>query len=577
MGFVWALHSPRELRAQTAEEAGSNSAASKASESAEDADAATLLARAEEAMTDVDYPRSRALAERALGRGGLHLDESIRAYRVLALSSAQLEDTEGAERAFIKLLALEPDSKLLSRLSPTRRSAVLSAQGFWSVHKEAFGLDVSYARADRQLVVHVKDPLAWAKTVQVWWRFAGHGYQKIRRSATRELVLDIDGIGPTDPLDVYVFVVDDHGNVLMQRGRERDPELFGLSEQELAALLQRDIRGGQTGSYARRLEELGVQVGVHGYASLELKPVGGVTSFDLHHATVMVRANLQRAVSVEIALEWEHLGPEQGEFYIPHAFLDVKLHDLFVLRGGFFEAPVGAFNEYLYPDFLRITGLQPLFSENVVPALWSEVGLQARGRLALGGGPHATYAAFVSNGLEQHDDAPHDGLTQEGGDLEAMRFNERDKFSFDKALGGRLGLEIGDFDVGASGYTGRYTVERARRLQILDSDFSFRGRKLTVRTEGAIALQEVTRGLLKKYGAYALVAARPIPYLEPYVEYDYANLGGWVQRGIVGVAAYPFPNERPTRSLRLKSEAGYAFPQVGQRAFVWLFQLTTGF
>ena len=39
-------------------------------------------------------------------------------------------------------------------------------------------------------------------------------------------------------------------------------------------------------------------------------------------------------------------------------------------------------NEYLYPDFLRVTGLPPLFSRSVVPALWSEVGLQARGRLA---------------------------------------------------------------------------------------------------------------------------------------------------------------------------------------------------
>jgi hypothetical protein len=255
----------------------------------------------------------------------------------------------------------------------------------------------------------------------------------------------------------------------------------------------------------------------------------------------------------------------------------LKASELLVVRAGFFEATIGAFNEYLYPDFLRTTGLPPLFSESVVPALWSEVGVQVRGRAKLGRATALTYAAFVSNGLEQRDAAPDDGIVEEGGDIREMRFNTRDQFHSDKAVGGRVGLEAGGFDLGFSGYTGRYTIEADRRLNILDSDVSFATEWLTLRTEGALALQEITADRLEKYGVYALAAVRPIPYIEPYAEYDLLELDGRLQRGLVGIALYPFPLDQATQSLRLKSEAGYEFPEHGEREFVWFVQLTTGF
>jgi len=541
------------------------------------ASAPALLSLAEEAMSTIDYQRSRELAERAIATGGLEIDDLTRAYRIAALSLAQLDDLDGAEKAFIKLFALEPASKLAMRLSPARRGPVLNARGFWSLHKDSFGVDVTYARRERQLVVRIRDPLSWGRTVHVWSRFGDRPFTKSQRPAAGQVVFSVADIGSTEALDVYVFVVDEHANVLMRFGREREPHVFRLSDEELAAILRRDIRGGQTGSYARRLEELGVQVGVHGYTSLELKPNGNTTTFDLHHATAMIRANLLDAASVELALEWEHLGRGQGDFYLPHAFIDMKASDLLVIRGGFFEAPVGAFNEYLYPDFLRVTGLPPLFSRSVVPGLWSEVGLQARGRLAVSTLANVTYAAFVSNGLKQRDPNPTDGMLQEGGDIREMRFNDREDMAGNKAVGGRLGLEVGEFDVGVSGYTGRYTIEAPRQLSIVDADMSFRSQWLTIRTEGAIALQEITTRTLRKQGLYVLVAARAHPYLEPYAQYDYVDLGPWAQRGLLGFAFYPFPHERATRSLRLKSEAGYDFPEGSSKKFVWFFQLTTGF
>jgi len=570
--------SPAESNeAQAAPEQASPAPAAQLSEAEAAASADALLTLAEDAMTNLDYPRSRVLAEGAIAKGGLGLQELTRAYRLIAVCSAQLDDTVAAEKAFLRLFALAPDANVALRLAPARRSAVLTASGFWSVHKDDFGLDVAYARPEREIVVRVRDPIDWAKTVHVWWRFGDRKYQQLHQPVGRELRFEVEDIGQTDALEVYAFAVDARGNVVMAFGGEHDPHVFTLSDEELAALQRRDIRGGQTGSFALRLEELGVQVGVHGYASLELKPEGSVPSFDLHHATVMIRANLLTAVSVELAFEWEHLGLEQDDFYLPHAFLDVKASDLLIVRGGFFEVPVGAFNEYLYPDFLRITALPPLFSLSVVPALWSEVGVQLRGRLALGGTTNLTYAAFVANGLEQRDAMPHDGHVAEGGDIHDMRFNSVDLYSGDKAVGGRAGIEIGEFDLGVSAYSGRYTIDANRRLSMLDADFSYRSQWLTVRTEGALAFQETTTAWLHKSGVYTLVAVRPLPPIEPYAQYDFVDLGRWTQRGLLGCALYPFPQERATRNLRLKSEAGLEFPQGGGHSLVWLFQLTTGF
>lgn len=598
LGVAWATVARAQAATENepAEAPHANDAEATAApeESADDgASSATLLGRAEEAVTNVDYQRSRRLSERALTRGGLTIDEVARAYRVLGVACAQLDDAPCAEQAFLRLFALEPKSNIAMRLSPARRSAVMNARGFWSVHKDGFTLDVDYARHERQVVVRLADPIAWAAHLEVWVRFGERPYVKAEGRADRELTVDVPDAAPLDSVEVYAFALDAQRNVLLQFGREREPHVFAPSEEELSAELRRDIRGGQTGSFARRLEELGVQVGVHGYASLELKPVNGNTSFDLHHATAMIRANLRSTVSVELAMEWEHLGLEQDDFYLPHAFVDVKASDLLVLRAGFFEAPVGAFNEYLYPDFLRITGLPPLFSISIVPALWSEVGVQLRGRYEFARRAAFTYAAFVSNGLEQRDSAPTDGVLQEGGDIAEMRFNARDQFSSNKAVGGRLGVEIAELDAGVSGYSGRYTIERARELSLLDADLSYRGKWLTARAEAALALQEITGRTLRKYGGYALVAARPEAHVEPYAQYDLVNDAdgsGDLQRGLLGVALYPFPDERATRSLRLKNEAGFEFREQSalsaaralprssvHASFVWFFQLTTGF
>jgi hypothetical protein len=544
-------------------------------------DANALLALAEDAMTQIDYARSRDLATAALARGKLDSAGVVRAYRLISVSSAQLGDDRAAEQAFIRLFALEPDSTISTRLAPARRSSVLNARGFWSVRRDSFGIDVSYARRERQIVVRVRDPLDWGRAVHVWYRIGSRAYVKQTRPLSKEMLFDVQSLKSTDAVEVYAFLVDDRENVLYDFGRERDPHLFGLSEAELEEFMRRDIRGGQTGSYALRLEELGVEVGVHGYLSLEFKPAADneAAGFDMHHVVAMIRAAFQHAVSLEFALEYEHLFREQGDFYLPHAFMDVKFHEALIVRAGWFEVPVGAFNEYLYPDFLRITGTAPLFTRYVIPGLWSEIGLQLRGRFAVNSITNLTYAVFVVNGLEQPDAMPKDGMVAEGGDIRAMRYNVNDMYKSDKAFGGRLGLEVDEFDVGVSGYSGRYTIDRNRRLSIGDVDVSYRGKYLTVRSEAALAWEETTDEVLHKFGLYGLVAGRPIQWVEPYLQYDFADVDriGVEHRVLGGVALYPFPEQRSTRNLRLKSECGLDVLPNRKRDFIWFFQLTTGF
>jgi hypothetical protein len=55
----------------------------------------------------------------------------------------------------------------------------------------------------------------------------------------------------------------------------------------------------------------------------------------------------------------------------------------------------------------------------------------------------------------------------------------------------------------------------------------------------------------------------------------FVKINARTRRGLLGCAFNPLPNARATRLLRLKSEAGYEFPQHGHANFVWLFELTT--
>lgn len=537
----------------------------------------SLVEAAERAVLDVDYERSLALAERAISRGALTRDEVRRAYLAVAFSAAQLDRPDLAQPAFLKLFALEPNVDFSRRLAPARRSAAMTARGYWAVQGSPMGVNVDFDRDERKVLVTTQDPLNWLRQVDVWVRKPGEAYSKYVLKTGSDSAVEVEA-GPLDVLEVYAFALDAYGNTIVEVGSSGRPRRFEPQVHD-RVVFERDIRGGETGAYAKRLTELGNNASVHGYASLELgpRPDGKGATFDLHHATMYFRAALPSHTSMEVGLELEHLATSIQDLYVPHAFVDVAFTEWLVVRPGFFEAPVGAFNEYLYPDFLRTSGLPPLFSRVVVPGLWSEVGVQVRGRVALFDESHVTYAVFVSNGLEQQDAQVGDGVVEEGGELRDMRFNVRDRFNSDKAFGGRLGLQAGGFDLGVSGYTGRYTIDADRSLDIVDVDVSYKARWFTLRAEGAAAFQQLTRGQRAKRGAYALASSRPEPHLEPYVQYDVLEDGPVTHRVLLGNAVYPFPEEPAARTLRLKTEIGFRTEPAKEADLIWFTQLVSAF
>lgn len=535
------------------------------------------LMEAESAVLEVDYERSLTSSQQAINGGTLSRDELRRAYLALALSAAQLDRPDVALPAFLRLFALDPDVEVSKRLAPARRAAAISAQQYWTSHGQRMSLHVEFNREERQLVARVADPLSWVREVHVWVRKPGNEFVEYTMPNGRDAKVALD-VEPLDVLDIYAYGLDERGNVVVEQASAEEPEQL-VPQLEDAINLEREIRGGETGSVAQRLTS-GEATRANGYLAIELGPRsnGKGAAFDSSHATLYLRSQLSERVSVDLGLDAAHLAQSYGDITLPHAFVDIALEEWLVLRPGFFEAPVGAFNEYLWPAFVRTTGGAPLFSTVVVPGLWSELGVQLRGRVPVSQRAHLTYAAFLSNGLEQPDDAIGDGVVAEGGDLSAMRYNVLDAYASDKAVGGRVGLQIGHFDIGASGYTGRYTIDAYRRLTIADVDVSYKSRPFTLRAEGAASFQDVTGGWRTKIGAYALVSSRVAPHLEPYLQYDFLNDRTAVQhRVLFGNAVYPFPNEPQVRTLRLKTEVGVASDPEQDTAFVWLTQLVSGF
>lgn len=335
-----------------------------------------------------------------------------------------------------------------------------------------------------------------------------------------------------------------------------DVRLQPIESISLESLLKREIRGGETGSYGLRLAEFQAESELHGYLSADINGSsrGQVSTFDLHHAVLFARADFFDRIIPEIALEWEHAGTE---FYAPYAQVDLRTSNALILRIGSFVAPVGAFNEYQYPDFLRKTMLMPIAMREIVPALWSEVGVQARGKFSDALGRGFNYAVFTSNGLEQSDPDPKDGVVPEGGSIRDMRKHARDQANANKAFGGRLGATVSrGLDIGLSSYHGAYTTDGKRDLTLFGSDLTFQLEEFTLRIEAAAARQEVTGGLLDKRGGYLLLARRIRPSFEPYVQLENVHLEGLsnpVRRRVVGGAVYyPFPEEAPYAMLKFE-------------------------
>ncbi len=145
---------------------------------------------------------------------------------------------------------------------------------------------------------------------------------------------------------------------------------------------------------------------------------------------------------VEAELEFE---TEDGETEVAleYSQIDILLHDNVTLVIGKYLSPIGQFQERLHPDWINRAASVPVgFGHDGVQPI-SDVGLQLRGGVPLGG-MKATYALAMGNGPR---------MGHEGG-VELEGFGEDDNNN--KSIGGRLALfPMPQLEIGGSFLTAK--------------------------------------------------------------------------------------------------------------------------
>ena len=162
-----------------------------------------------------------------------------------------------------------------------------------------------------------------------------------------------------------------------------------------------------------------------------------------------------------------------------------------------------------------------------------------------------------------------------------MRQNNRDSNSHQKAFGGRIGFKPWrDLEVGASYYTGAYTIDGEQNLSIVDLDMEYCKDDLTLRGEYVWAFQETTGDDLTKDGFYAEAAYRLNRYLEPVIRYDETDLddgsGHSIRRSTAGLVIYPMPDDNPLFNFKV-SQSFVHDDGRGQEQSEFVLQCVIGF
>ncbi|MCS6797290.1 MAG: hypothetical protein NZ898_01955 [Myxococcota bacterium] len=184
------------------------------------------LVAAETAYQQVDYESVVQHAAAALAAGGRSPAETARIYQLLGLSAAALDEPERAREAFLRMLALTPDVPVDRSLAPQLRSPWLEARGWWAARTDRLGVRVSWARARRAIRIDLVDPLAMAASVRIRWRGGPDGaLNEERFEVGGALYVPVGDAGRSEPIEVIVEVLDEHGNRLFELGSEDAPEV----------------------------------------------------------------------------------------------------------------------------------------------------------------------------------------------------------------------------------------------------------------------------------------------------------------------------------------------------------------
>jgi hypothetical protein len=198
------------------------------------------LAEAEAAAARVDFDETRKLAQGALDRGNYERRQVVRIYFLLGVANAALGQEEASAEAFKRLLEVDPQTKLDADLSPKLRGPMHEARGFWGSRSDRLGVETKLSR-DGTLYLTLTDTLGMARELVVRARVgSGGAFVETRVPAAPSGVAKIAGAAGAAHVEYSVALVDDHGNRLLERGSDAQPEVvdLGVSERPAATVTE---------------------------------------------------------------------------------------------------------------------------------------------------------------------------------------------------------------------------------------------------------------------------------------------------------------------------------------------------
>jgi hypothetical protein len=188
------------------------------------------LTAAEQAYTNVDFEAAIRDAQRALERGGNDRARLARIYRILSISRAGMNDADGARQAYIRHLALEPDSHADRGLSPTMRAPLMEARGFFNDHPERMEIVARRVRDGAGVEVALADPVGMVRTIWLRVRVGDHAaWVDVRQPAGAHVTFALPPGASAMSVEYVLRGEDEHGNHVLERGTDEAPERFGGS------------------------------------------------------------------------------------------------------------------------------------------------------------------------------------------------------------------------------------------------------------------------------------------------------------------------------------------------------------
>lgn len=183
---------------------------------------------AEQLYAKLDYEAAKGVAERVLKKSNLTHDQLVRAYRVLAVTAAILDNHEEAQEAFLQLLTLDPDYTVDPNLGPKVTQPFMEARGQYRTLTSKPGVEVvANVRTDGgQLRVTTRDPRKMVKKVTVGYRWTSSGEYTVSQIVVGDGVPVEVAAAPAGRtrLDFYAQALDERDNAVLESGNPAVPK-----------------------------------------------------------------------------------------------------------------------------------------------------------------------------------------------------------------------------------------------------------------------------------------------------------------------------------------------------------------